>query len=131
MALHLAPAHVLAELLGDLGQPDLAGGVLLAALLLPGRVPALQLAPLGPLHPRLEAGHQVGAGSAGGQLGCGLASLLLGRIQTLDQEEAAHDYYDGQSEHDGDEGRIRADDVEIEGDLVSGSVLCLNQRNHR
>ena len=69
VALHLAPAHVLAQLLGDLGQPDLTGGVLLTALLLPGRVPALQLAPLGPLHPRLEAGHQVGAGPAGWQLG--------------------------------------------------------------
>ena len=46
----------------------LAGGVLLAGLLLPGRVPALQLAALGPLHPRLEAGDQVGAGAARGQL---------------------------------------------------------------
>ena len=38
-------APIPAELLSDLHQPDLTSAVLLAGLLLPGRVPASQLAP--------------------------------------------------------------------------------------
>ena len=89
VALHLAPPHVLTQLLRDLRQPDLAGGVPLPALLLPGCVPALQLAPLSPCQPRLEACDQVGAGPARGQLGGGLVLVFLWRIQTLNQEERA------------------------------------------
>ena len=65
----------------------LTGGVSLASLLLPGGVSALQLASLGPLHARLEAGDQVCAGSTRRQLGGG---LLRGRIQTVHHGGGQH-----------------------------------------